>query len=106
MISKLLETTENLSSNTNYNGNTTTTNNHCNNDSEIPRSKNIHLEPPQWDMLSTTSDTTTSNNGRLINVIASISIVEQLSEVRLQKDVQCKEYQETALGKEKVRGKT
>ena len=45
-------------------------------------------------MLSTTSDTTTtSDNERSINFIASISIEEQLREVRLQKDVQFKEYQ-------------
>ena len=92
MISKLLETIENLRSNKNYNNcNTTTTNNSCNNDSETPRSKNTHLAPPQWDILSTTSDAiTTSNNGRSINVIPSISIEEQLREVRLQKDVQFK----------------
>ena len=48
MISKLLETIENLSSNKNYNKySTTATNNSCNNDFEIPRSKNTHLVPPQ-----------------------------------------------------------
>ena len=48
MISKLLETIENLSSNGNYNNcNTTTTNNSYNNNSEISRSKNTHLTPPQ-----------------------------------------------------------
>ena len=95
MISKLLETIENLSSNKNYNNfNTATTNNSCNNDSEITRSKNKHLVPPQWDILSTTSDTTTnSDNGRLINLIPSISIEEQLREVRLQKYAQFKIYQ-------------
>ena len=69
MISKLLKTIENLSSKKNYNCNynncnTTTTNNSCNNDSEIPRSKNAHLAPPQWDILSTTSDTTTNSPNR------------------------------------------
>ena len=87
MIAKLLQTIENLSSNKNYNScNTTTTNNSFNNDSEIPRPNNTHLVPPQWDMLSTTSDTTTaSDNERSINIIASISIEVQLREVRLQK---------------------
>ena len=85
MISKLLEIIENLNSNKKYNHyNTTTTSNSCNNDSEIPRSKNTHLAPPQWDVLSTTSDATaTSDNGRSIHVIPSISIEEQLREVRL-----------------------
>ena len=47
MISKLLETIENLSSNKNYNNcNTFATNNSFNNDSEIPRWKNTHLAPP------------------------------------------------------------
>ena len=94
-ISKLLETMENLSSNKNYNScNTTTTNNSCNNDSEIPRSKNTHMVPPQWNILLTNSDTTaTSDNGRSINVIPNISIEQQLREVRLQKDVQFKENQ-------------
>ena len=88
IISKALETTENLRSNKNYNNcNTTTTNNICNNDSENPSSKNTYLAPPQWDILSTTSD-----NGRLINVIPSISIEKYLHEVRLQKDAQFKEY--------------
>ena len=107
MISKLLEKIENLSSNKNYNNcNTTTTNNSCNKDSEILRSNNTHLAQPQWDILSTTSDTTTtSGNGRSINVIPSISVEEQLREARLQKNVQFKEYQRL-LGKEKVRGKT
>ena len=93
MISKLLEAIENLSSNKNYvNCNTTTTNNSCNNDSETPRSKNTHLAPPQWHILSATSDTTTtSDNGKSINVIPNISTEEQLREVRLQKDVQFKE---------------
>ena len=93
-ISKLLETIEKLSSNKNYNNcNTTTTNNSCNNDSDIPGSKNTHLAPPQEDMLSITSDTTTNtDNGRSINVILSISTEEQLREVRLEKDVQFKEY--------------
>ena len=79
MISKLLETTENLSSNKIYNNyNTTTTNNSCNNDSEIPISKNTHLASPQWN-ISTASDTTTNyDNVRSINVIPSISIIEQL----------------------------
>ena len=91
-ISKLLETIENLSSNKNYNTfNTTTINNSCNNDSEIQRSKNTHLTPPQWGMLLTTSDTTTiSDNGRSINVIQSILIEEQLREARLLKDVHFK----------------
>ena len=95
MISKLLETIENLNSNKKYNHcNTTTTNNGYNNGSVIQRSKNTHLAPPQWDVLSTTSDTTaTSDNGRLIHVIPRISIEEQLREVRLQKGVQFKEYQ-------------
>ena len=95
MISKLLGTIENLSSNKNYNNcNTTTTNNGCNNDSEIPRSKNTHLAPPQWDILSTTSDTTTnSDNGRSTNVIPSILTEEQLREVRFQNNAQLKEYQ-------------
>ena len=107
MISKLLEKIENLSSNKNYNNySTTATNNSCNNDFEIPRSKNTHLVPPQWDILSKTSDTTTtSDNGRSINVIPSISIEEQLREMRLKKDVQFKKYQRLHLGK-KVRGKT
>ena len=88
MISKLLETTENLNSNKKYNHcNTTTTNNGYDNDSEIQRSKNTHLAPPQWDILSTTFDTTaTSDNGRSIHVIPRISIEEQLREVRLQRD--------------------
>ena len=64
-ISKLLETIENLSSNKNYNNcNTVSTNNSCNNDSEIPRSKNTNLAPPQWDILSTTSDTTTTTSDK------------------------------------------
>ena len=94
MITKLLATIENLSSNKNCsNCNTTTTNNNFNNDSETPRPKNTHLAP-QWDILSTTSDTaTTSDNVRSTNVIPSISIEEKLHEVRLQKDVQIKEYQ-------------
>ena len=92
MIAKLLETIQNLNSNKNYNNcNTTTTNSSCNNDSETPRPKNTHLAPPQWDILLTTSDTTTtSDSGRSINVIPSISIEEQLREVKLQKDVQFK----------------
>ena len=67
MISKLLETIENLSTNKNYNScNTTTTNNSCNNDSKIPRLKNTHLAPPQWDITSANSDATTNfDNGRL-----------------------------------------
>ena len=79
MISKLLETIENLSSNKNYNNcNITTTNNSYNNDSEISRSKNTHLTPPQWDTLSITSDTTaSSDNGRSINVTPNVSIEEQ-----------------------------
>ena len=89
-ISKLLETIENLSGNKKYNTfNTTTTNNSCNNDSEIERSKNTQLTPPQWGILLTTSDATaTSDNGRSINVIPSILIKEQLREARLLKDVQ------------------
>ena len=43
--------------------------------------------------------TTTSDNGRSINIIPSTSIEEQLGEVRLQKDVQFKEYQRLHLGK-------
>ena len=95
MISKLLETIENLNSNKKYNHcNTTTRNNGYDNDSEIQRSKNTHLVLPQWDILSTTSDTTaTSDNGRSIHVIPRTSIEEQLREVRLQKGVQFKEYQ-------------
>ena len=55
--------------------------------------KNI-LAPQQWDILSTTSDSVeNSDNGRFINVIPSISIEDQLLEVRLQKDAQFKEYQ-------------
>ena len=108
MISKLLETIENLNSNKKYNHcNTTTTNNGYDNDSEIQRSKNTHLVPPQWDILSTTSDTTaTSDNGRSIHVIPRISIKEQLREVRLQKGVQFKEYQTLHSETKKVRGKT
>ena len=61
MMTKLLETIENLSSNKNYNNcNTTTTNNSFNNDSETPISNNTHLVPPRWNILSTTSDTTTT----------------------------------------------
>ena len=96
MISKLSETIDNLNSNKKYNHcNTTTTNNGYDNDSEIQRSKNTHPAPPQWNILSTTSDTTaaTSDNGRSIHVIPRISIEEQLREVRLQKGVQFKEYQ-------------
>ena len=95
MIAKLLETIENLSSNKNHNNcNTATTNNSFNNDSKTPRPKDTHLAPPKWDILSTTSDTTTtSDNERSISVIPGISIEEQLREVRLQKDVQFKEYQ-------------
>ena len=89
-ISKLLETIENLSSNKNYNTfNTTTTDNSCNNDSDIERSKNTQLTPPQWGILLTTSDTTaTSDNGRSISVIPSILIEEQLREAGLLRDVQ------------------
>ena len=107
IISKLLETIKYLSSNKNYNNcNTTTTNNNCNNDSETPISKNTHLAPPQWDILSTTSDTTTaSDNGKSINVISSISIEEQLHEVRLQKDAQFKEYQRLHSEKKKLEEK-
>ena len=67
MISKILEPMEKSRSNKNYNNfNTTTTNNSCNNDSEIPRSKNTHLARPQWDILSTTSGKTKpSDNGKL-----------------------------------------
>ena len=92
MISKPLETIEDLSSNENNNNfRTTITKNSRNNDSEIPRPKNTHLALPQWDILSTTSDTTTkSDSGRLINVVPNISIEEQLREVRLQKDAQFK----------------
>ena len=47
--------------------------------------------PPQWDILSTTSDTTiTSDDEISISVVPSISIEEQLREARLQKDVQFK----------------
>ena len=54
------------------------------------------------DTLSTTSDTTTtSHNERSINVIPSISIEEQLREVRLQKDVQFKEHQKLHKKKKK-----
>ena len=90
VILKLLETTENLSSSMNYNNcNNTTTKNSRNNDSKIPNSKNTYLAPQQWDILSTTSDSiTNSDNGRLINVIPSISIEDQLREMRLQKDAQ------------------
>ena len=89
-ISKLLETIENLSSNKNYNTfNTTTTDNSCNNDSYIERSKNTQLTPPQWGILLTTSDTTTtSDNGRSISVIPNILIEEQLREAGLLRDVQ------------------
>ena len=70
--------------------NTTTTNNGYNNDSEIQRSKNTHPAPPQWDILSTTSDTTaTSDNGRLIHIIPRISIEEQLREIRLKNIRDC-----------------
>ena len=95
MISKLVETIGKLNSNKKYNHcNTTATNNGYDNDSEIQRSKNMHLVLPQWDILSTTSDTTaTSDNGRSIHVIPRISIEEQIREVRLQKGVQFKEYQ-------------
>ena len=88
MIAKLLETIENVSGKKNYsNCDTTTTKSSCNNDSEIPRSKNTHLAPPQWNILSTNSDTTTnSDNERSINVIPNISIEGQLREMRLQKD--------------------
>ena len=52
------------------------------------------MAPPQWNILSTTSDTTaTSDNRRSIHVIPRISIEEQLREVRLKKGVQFKEYQ-------------
>ena len=83
MIAKLLETIENLSSNKN----TTTTNNSCNNDSETLRSKNTHLAPPQWNISTTSDTTTTSDNGRSINVTPSISIEERLRKIRLQKNV-------------------
>ena len=101
MISKLLETIENLNCNKNYhNYNTTTTSNSCKNNSEIPRSKNTHLAPLQWDILSTTSDTTTNSyNGSLINMIPSILIEEQLREVRLQKDALLKKYQRLHISK-------
>ena len=89
-ISKLLETIENLSSNKSYNTfNTTTTDNSCNNDYDIERSKNTQLTPPQWGILLTTSDTTTtSDNGRSISVIPNILIEEQLREAGLLRDVQ------------------
>ena len=92
MISKLSETIENLSNNKKYiHCNTTITSNSCNNHSEIPRSNNTHLAPPRWDILSTTTDTTTtSDNERSISVVSSISTEEQLLEVRSQKDVQFK----------------
>ena len=107
MISKLLEAIENVSSNKKYNNcNTTATNNSCNNDSEIPRSKNTHPTPPQWDILSTTSETTTTpDNERSINVIPSISTEEQVREVRLEKDFQVKEYQKLHLEKKKLEEK-
>ena len=88
-MSKLLETIEKVSSSKNCsNCNTTTTSSSGNNDSEITSSNNTHLAPLQWEVLSKTSDTTTnSDNRRSINVIPSISIEDQLHEVRLQKDV-------------------
>ena len=47
------------------------------------------MAPPQWDILSTTFDTTkNSDNARSINVIPSISTEDQPREVRLQKDAQ------------------
>ena len=47
------------------------------------------MAPPQWDILSTTFDTTKNfDNTRSINVIPSISIEDQPREVRLQKDAQ------------------
>ena len=45
--------------------------------------------------------TTTSDNGRSINIIANISIEEQLLEVRLQEDVRLKEYQRLQSEKKK-----
>ena len=62
--------------------------------------------PPQWGILSTTSDTTTtSDNGKSTNIISSISMEEQLREVRLQKDVQFKEYQRLHSEKKKLEEK-
>ena len=72
MISKLLQTIENLSSSKKYNNcNITTTYNSSNNDFEIPGSNDTHLAPPKWD-ISKTHDTTTKADGRSINVMPSI----------------------------------
>ena len=74
--------------------NNTTTNNSSNNYSKIKSLHNTHLVPPQWDILSTTSDKkTNSDNSISINVIPSISIEDQLREVRLEKNAQFNEYQ-------------
>ena len=85
---KLLETIAEVSSNKNCNNcDTTTKSNSGNNDSEITSSNNTHLVP-QWDVLPETSDTTpNSDNKRSIKVILSISIEDQLREVRLQQDL-------------------
>ena len=65
-----------------------------------PQDQRIHI---WWDILSTNSNATTnSDNGRLINVIPSILIGEQLREVRLQKDAQFKEYQRLRSEKKKL----
>ena len=62
--------------------------------------------PPQSYILSTTSGTTsTSDNGRSIHVIPSISIEEQLREVRIRKDIQFKEYQRLHLETKKLEEK-
>ena len=64
------------------------------------------MAPPQWEIWSTTSDrTTTLDNGRSVNVIPNISIEEQLRGVRLQKDVQFKEYQRLYSEKKKLEEK-
>ena len=106
MISKLFEIIENLSGNKNYNNwNATTKNKSCNNDSDMPRPKNTCLATPQWDILTTSDTTTTSDNGRSTNIIPTISFEEQLRKVRLQKDFQFIEYQRLHLEKKKLEEK-
>ena len=74
-LKTLSEIIENLYSSKNYNScNTTTTNSNGNDDSEIPNSNNAPLAPSKWDILSTTSDTTTNcDSGRSINAMLSTS---------------------------------
>ena len=72
---------------------------------DMPRPKNTCLATPQWDILTTSDTTTTSDNGRSTNIIPTISFKEQLRKVRLQKDFQFIEYQRLHLEKKRLEEK-